>query len=193
MRGQRRRFVFQQIEGERVMRNSTIRDSLFMVALVGAVGFAGTATDASAATVGRNIVQLAAGICDANNPVNDQYLRRLPSGVKNASTTNISVVCSLWGDDYTAAAMTGAGVYFKNEKTTAGTVTCTLQAGIPYYGQLARTKSLTIAAGGYDFIPWSTADYGTGTNMQWVNLQCSVPAGWNIREVYVLYNENVGA
>jgi hypothetical protein len=157
------------------------------------VFLAGVATDATAATVDRTIMQLAPGVCGANNPVNDPSLRRLPTGLKNATTVNVSVVCNMWGDDATAAVMGYVFVYFKNEKTTSSSVTCTLSAGVPVYGQTTSTKSMTLAAGAVNFLAWNSADYGTDVNTQWVNLQCSVPAGWSMRELGVVYSENVGS
>jgi hypothetical protein len=171
------------------MNNRKLKTTLCSIALA---ALASVATNASAVTSQRVIMQLGPGSCGANNPANDQYLRRLPTGLKNATTTNISVVCSLWADDPSPAAMSFVGVFFKNEKATGSTVNCTLSAGTPYYGQIASTKSLYVAAGGTSQINWNTSDYGSGTDTQWVNVQCSVPAGWSMRELSYFYEEEVG-
>jgi hypothetical protein len=172
------------------MRKPSIRDSLRLFALVALLG---AATAAPAATADRSIVQLAAGICAANNPANEPSLRRLPSGLKNATTSNVSVVCAQWGDDDTAAAMASATIGFKNEKTSGYSVTCTLSAGTPLHGQVASTKSLYLAGGATGAITWTTADYGTGPDMQWLNAQCSLPGGWKMQEVGFAYAEDVDA
>jgi hypothetical protein len=172
------------------MRNSSIRTSL---TVAGVVLLAAGAATVSAATVSRTISQNAPGLCSANNPANQQYLRNLLGGLKNATTVSVSVVCSKVGDDQTVNAMNSAFVYFKNEKATSGTVTCTLAAGSPFYGQTNYTRSATIGGGGTGSIFWDTTDYGSSNHNQWVNIQCSLPAGWVMREVGSLFDENVGA
>jgi hypothetical protein len=172
------------------MRNSVVKNSLCLAVLV---VLAGAQTEASAATVARSVMQLAPGVCGANNPANDVNLRRLPVGLKNAGTVSVSVVCSQWGDDNNSQAMGAAYIYFRTEKTTPATVTCTLSAGTPFYGQVASTKSLTLAGPTTGALVWTEADYGSSADTQWANIQCSVPAGWLMRELVFSYAENVGA
>jgi hypothetical protein len=176
--------------GEIAMRNTAVKYSL---CLTGLVLLAGATTDASAATVGRTLSQLAPGLCNANNPANQDYLRNLLTGLKNATTVNVSVVCSKIGNDQATSAMSSVFVYFKNEKATSGTVSCTLAAGSPYWGQTNYTKSMTLAAGASNYIGWTVADYGSSTHNQWVNVQCSLPPGWNMQEVGSIFQEEVGA
>ena len=162
------------------MRYTTPRNALL---LAGLVVLTGTAVDASAAYVDRVLSQLAPGLCAANNPANEQYLRYLLSGLRNAGTANVSVVCSKVGDDLTGASMTQAYVYLLNNKATEGTATCTLASGSPYYGQVSYTKTVTVAAGLEGAAVWTTSDYGTSADNQWVNIQCSLPPGWTMQEV----------
>jgi hypothetical protein len=172
------------------MFNALIKILLF---LVGSLVLLGVSANAEATTVNRTILQLATGVCDANNPANDPNLRRLPNGLKNASAGSVSVVCSQWGDDNTASFMAYAVVWFKNEKAAGATVNCTLSAGTPFYGQTAITKSVYVAGGAEGSVTWDFNDYGFSSNMQWVNLQCSLPAGWSMRDIYFSYAEEVGA
>ena len=148
---------------------------------------------APAAVVTRDIVQLANGMCDANNPANEQYLRRLPTGLRNGGATPVSVVCSQWGDHYNAAAVKYVRVNFKNDKTVPTTVTCTLTMGTPMFGQVTSTKSEYASAGGGEAaIVWNTEDYGTDATSQWVNLQCSLPQAVTMREVFFRFDQDVG-
>ena len=148
---------------------------------------------AAAASTQRFIVQLASGLCGANNPANDSSLRRLPSGLKNAGSSNVSVVCSQWGDDFATAPAYTAYVYFRNDRSGSYKVTCTLTMGTPNYSQVASTQTITIAAGATGHLQWTTADYGSDNNMQWVNLQCSVPPAFSMREVGFGFEQEIGA
>jgi hypothetical protein len=155
---------------------------------------ASLASPAPAATQTRYIIQLAPGVCGANNPANDVSLRRLPTGLKNAGTSTVSVVCTLWGDDGTAAAATNVRVFFSNGKPTAATITCTLHMGLPVTFQTTSTKSANVA--GYSSnnqLSWGTTDYGSDANAQWATLQCSLPPGFTLAEFNVNYEENVGS
>jgi hypothetical protein len=172
-----------------MMHNTAIRKSFGLAILVALAGAASTAT---AATGSRFIWQLAPGVCGANNPANDVSLRRLPTGLKNASTGPVSVVCSMWGDDNNAVPMSVAYVYIKNEKTVGANMTCTMSAGTPYYGQVAITKTIYIAAGATSNFDWDGSDYGFSADIQWFNLQCSLPAGWSMRELQFGYSEDIG-
>ena len=146
----------------------------------------------TAVTQDRKILQVATGLCGSNNPVNDQYLRRLPSGIRNSGTVNISVVCSQWADENTVGPASQVFAYFRNDKAVAYNVTCTLSEGIPFYGQVTSTKTVSVPAAGSDFISWSTADYGSADKSKWTNLQCSLPQAFTIREIGMTYPENVG-
>jgi hypothetical protein len=155
---------------------------------------AAVAPSAPAATAPRGIIQLAPGICGANNPANDAQLRRQSYGLRNVGTTTISVVCTLWGDDYTVAAATSVRLFASNGKATQASMSCTLHMGLPVNGQTTSTKVLTIP--GYNSnsqLSWTTTDYGTSQDAQWVTLQCSLPPGFTIAEINMNYDENVGS
>jgi hypothetical protein len=147
---------------------------------------------ASAAVVTRDIVQLANGMCDANNPANEQYLRRLPTGLRNGGANTVSVVCAQWGDRYNAAAAKYVRVDFKSDKSVPTTITCTLTMGTPLFGQVTSTKSEYLAAGGETAIVWNTEDYGVDPSAQWVNLQCGIPQAVSMREVFYRFDQDVG-
>jgi hypothetical protein len=170
------------------MKTHGLLAGLATVALASAL----SPSPASAATSNRAITQLATGICGANNPANDVYLRRLPTGLKNAGANNISVVCSLWGDDGTAQAATSMWVYFRNDKNVAGKVYCTLAMGVPEYSQVVVTGSIIVPAASSASFYYDTDDYGTSIDKQWVNLQCSLPPGYSMREVAMMYDEDIG-
>jgi hypothetical protein len=169
----------------------THRRAALATLLCAGLGLAAADT-ATAVTTTRTVGQLANGLCGANNPANDPNLRRLPTGLKNAGTTTVSVVCAQWADDTTAAVANSVVVYFKNDKTVGANVSCTLSMGVPYYGQVASTRSVYVAAGGTANILWDADQYGTNANQQWVNLQCSVPSAFTMREIFFSYDEDVG-
>jgi hypothetical protein len=162
---------------------------LAVAALVAAVA----SPPSSAMTATRNIVQVGSGLCAANNPTNNTSLRRLPQGLRNVGSVNVSVVCSLWGDDATAAAASAVAVYLRNEKTDGTHVTCTLTMGTPFYTQSASTKTTDLPGADGSQLEWSTADYGTDGDKQWVNLQCSLPPGIVIEEIHMAYAEDIGS
>jgi hypothetical protein len=157
-----------------------------------ALGLALASTPASATLSTRSIMQQASGICGANNPANDVYLRRLPTGLKSAGASNISVVCSLWGDDGSTQAASAAWVYIKNEKAVGANVYCTLAMGVPEYSQVTVTRTVYVPAGATSAVFWDTTAYGTSIDKQWVNLQCALPPGWSMTEIGMTYDENVG-
>jgi hypothetical protein len=146
----------------------------------------------SAATVQRVIGQLANGLCGANNPANDPSLRRLLTGLRNVGTSNVSVVCSQWGDDYSTLAATSTVVYLRNDKATGANATCILAMGTPFHGQVTVTKTIYVAAGVAVPLSWTTVDYGTNVDMQFINLQCSLPPGFTMQEIGLQYDENIG-
>jgi hypothetical protein len=148
---------------------------------------------ASATTAPRNIVQVGSGLCAANNPANNTSLRRLPQGLRNVGSVNVSVVCALWGDDATAAAASAVAVYLRNEKSEGTHVTCTLTMGTANYTQVATTKTTDLPGADGSQLEWGTADYGSNADKQWVNLQCSLPPGIVIEEVHMAYAEEVGS
>ena len=148
---------------------------------------------AVAATTSRGITQVASGSCGANNPANDANLRRLPTGLRNVGTTAISVVCTQWGDEYGSTSPIYVYVFFRNEKTTTISVSCTLSQGIPYYGQVSTTRSISLGGGVVSSIQWDDAQYGTSWQQMAANLQGSLPPGVTMREIGFAYNENIGA
>jgi hypothetical protein len=168
-----------------------MRTSLLIPCVATLVAVLAPAT-VDAATTQRSILQMAPGLCGANNPANDPYLRRLTNGLKNGGTTTVSVVCSLWGDSTATSYASMAYVYFKNDKTTGVNVNCTLSMGRPRDAQTAITRSTYVAAGAVASTVWTNADYGNDANKQWVNLQCSLPSGVVIREIGADMHEEIG-
>jgi hypothetical protein len=149
--------------------------------------------NASAFTLAtRTILEQAVGLCGANNPANDQYLRRLVTGLKNAGTSNVSVVCSQWGDDANAQAAQLAFANIRNDKPTGMNVYCTLTMGQPGYSQVAITKGIYVPANTTSTVSWNTSNYGTNEEQQWVNLQCALPPGYALREIGYVYDEDIG-
>jgi hypothetical protein len=140
----------------------------------------------------RSVIQMAPGICGANNPANDTSLRRLSSGLRNTGTVTVSVVCTLWGDDSSPEAAVAANVYVRNDRASGANFTCTLTHGIPVYGQTTSTKTVYVAANSGGVLSWTPTDYGTGTNQQWVMVQCSLPQAMTIQEITSAYYEDVG-
>ena len=163
-----------------------------LLAAVAAVLLLAPAPGMGAASKTRTVMQLANGLCGANNPANDPKLRRLTSGLRNTDPANVSVVCSQWGDDATGSASSFVFVYFRNDKAVSASVSCTLTMGVPSYTTTTSTKSLSLAAGASNFIGWNTSDYGSDLNAQWVNLQCSVPQSFTMREIGFNIEEYVG-
>jgi hypothetical protein len=141
----------------------------------------------------RTVIQLATGLCGANNPANEPKLRRLPSGIRNTDPANVSVVCSQWGDDAAISGSSYVFVYFKNDKAVNYTIACTLTMGVPSYTTTVVTKSVIVTAGTDNFIGFSPSDYGSDTNAQWVNLQCSLPQAFTMREIGFNTEENIGS
>jgi hypothetical protein len=39
---------------------------------------------------------------------------------------------------------------------------------------------------------WDETDFGTMADKQWVNLQCSLPQAFTLREIGYTYNEDIG-
>ena len=105
------------------------------------------------------------------------------SYIWNTGSTNQYISCMLpdWnllvGGDVTYLSFNWAS------SGTAGTVTCTVQAGGFYYGAnqiaSANTKSLTLAASSWGFMTFNTP-LAMGTNYHNLNVSCNVPAGFKL-------------
>lgn len=153
---------------------------------------AGIPQHASAATRERLLMQNAPGICDAVNPVSDTKLTRYSIGLRNISTSGVSIGCSMLGDENAAGPASQVFIYFKNHAASARSVSCTL-ATTPYWGVSYSTKTLVLPAGVDDFIDWAPGDYPSNDHSMVMNLTCTLPPGVSAREIATRYNEDVGA
>jgi hypothetical protein len=144
-----------------------------------------------AATQQRLVLTIGSGICSANNPANEPNLRYLTTGVKNAGSTTISMVCAEWGDRLAGAAPTSVYVIVANDRLSTVGVSCTLSQGTFAAGQVAVTKSVSIGAAAFETLTWTQSDYGASQNQQPLNLQCSLPPAGVLRDIGYYYDEPV--
>jgi hypothetical protein len=153
------------------------------------VGIAAGLPSAGAATTSE-LRQLAPGVCSANNPANDPALRLLPaSGLRNAGTQNVSVVCAVAGNAAAGNAITWIQVRVRNDRTADYPMTCTLWLGVPG-NNVASTQAATVSAGSDGQFFWDGTQYGNDALKQAVNLQCSLPQGFTLMDIGVRVTAN---
>jgi hypothetical protein len=149
-----------------------------------AIGLAAALPAARAATT-TETRQLAPGVCSANNPANDASLRLLPaSGLRNAGTQNVSVVCSFAGNAAAGNAITWIQVRVRNDRAVEYPVTCTLWLGVPG-NNVASTQAQTLTANSDGQFFWDGTQYGSDALKQAVNLQCSLPQSFTLMDIGV--------
>lgn len=136
-------------------------------------------------------VQLASSICHPINPAKDEVLRRNLNGLRNNDVVNVSVSCTLQGDEMSPG-LTNVFVYFRNTAGDSRTVGCSLVTGIPFYGQSTFSKSFVMTPGLQAAHFWEpTTDFPAGT--KYANLQCAIPPGVVMSEIGLYDLVDVGA
>lgn len=126
--------------------------------------------------------------CHGALPSFEGSLRKRPRGYANEGASAAFLSCGVpaeAGADRTSVVT----VEFRNEGSTAQTVSCTAvdAQSTPTFS----TKSVFISPGGANMIQWRAADNG-GVAFRYPAVSCGLPTGFVLQFVNRTYTENVG-
>ena len=153
------------------------------------------APDASALIATRQNLIQAPGACVPFAPT--QNIRYTAVGLKNIGSSTFYVSCNVMTEyfDDSAEGISRVELQVANNGDSPFTITCTLRTG--YSNGPSTTTggsypdSRSVSAGGTTFFQWNSPDathlFGTA------NITCTVPANAELRYVYVIQREDVGA
>lgn len=170
-----------------------MRYSLF-AALAVTIAASFAVPEANAADVLRSRAhrQMGAGSCEPFVPTTQ--VRYNASGLRNAGTSSIYVVCSLLGpESNNGEGVSELGVTMRNTSTVAQTATCSARA---YHNgaQLASSKTKTAAPGEAISLNWFSSEFGISDldRLGVPSFTCAVGPGMTLESTQMLYQELVG-
>lgn len=158
----------------------------------GVLALATVVADPADAAVGdRYFTFAASGVCAVNNPDFDASVRRRATEFRNAGSETVVVSCGLVTDDYpTLGSLAQVAVHVTNHRAATAAIGCTLTGGTSQEIQVSNKKTQSVAAGATAAIFWNSTHYGT--SRQHASISCSLPAGWSVNELTVVYTEDIG-
>ncbi len=164
-----------------------IAPSLCAIAL--SIATAAMPAPAAAAVASRTESLKPLNACHGALPSFEGAMRKRPRGFINEGAQTAFLSCGFpaeAGADRTTEIL----VAFRNEGSDTQTVNCTAvdERVVPIFS----TKTISIAAGGTEFLRWSAAD-NEGFNFRSPAVSCSLPSGMLLSLVYRKYSEDVGA
>lgn len=171
----------------------------FVLALGTAAACAAISTPATAATVAREDLTLAAGACQPS--VSTTAFRAYGTSVRNVGSTNIYVTCALPADPYGGSNGGNTLVYMRvaNVNGTARAMNCTMVAGYTTDTTVGSTtqgsfaKSTTVSANSYNGLEWDPATLlGSGMLFANVAVTCLLQPYTEIKYIGRQYTVEIG-
>ncbi|MEN1971505.1 hypothetical protein WCE34_04030 [Luteimonas sp. MJ204] len=151
-----------------------------------------TAGTASADTIDRSRVVMAAAACQSALPVFDGVVRKRPLAVQNEGDTRTFITCGLEGVGLAAPHFSSLRVTLINNSAVAAPVSCTLVDGDRYLlYPIYLTRSVSMPANiDHATLTWSASERG----IDFANpaFSCSLPPGVGIKTVEQDYKEDIG-
>jgi hypothetical protein len=155
---------------------------------------AAAANTASAATIERTRVVMAAASCQSALPVFDGVVRKRPLAVQNEGSTATFITCGLEGTAFAEPHSEVIGVALTNNSDADATVSCTLVDGgnnianpiyLPISGLVPANSPTTV-------FEWSASDNEDGAFI-YPAISCRLPPGTGIKAVLQIYQEEIGS
>jgi hypothetical protein len=177
-------------QGRSTMRHTVVFSSLAILALG-----AGMSGSADAVTQSRIIRSQGGTACALSIPTTDTKVRPKAIGFRNEGTAAAFVICGYPLPDGT---LTSFNINFMTLDSVNHTVNCTAVDGPPW-SPVYSSKSVDT---GTDpnftvTLSWSAADFGgtAGNDLPngYFSVTCTLPGQALVSNVYVYYNEDVGA
>lgn len=173
------------------MRNSIPFTSLAILAF-GAV----TSPSAGAVTQARTVRAQGGTACQLSIPTTDTKVRPKSVGFRNEGTTNAFIIC---GYPLPNGALTTFSMNFMSLDSAVHSVQCTAMNGNAFSSPTYSVKNTDTPnnTSGANAVSWTAADFGgtAGNDMNtgYMSVTCLLPPQTSIPNVFVNYNEDVGA
>ena len=153
---------------------------------------AGLSSPAQAVTQARTIRAQGGVACQLSIPTTDTKVRPKAIGFRNEGTINAFTIC---GYPIPDGYLTAFSMNFESIDGADRSFNCTAANGASFTPPTYSVKTVT-TSGGIGSLSWNASDFGgTAGNdfLGYMSVTCILPGQMSIPNVYVSYNEDVGA
>jgi len=167
------------------------QSNAFSVLAMLTIGIA-TTLPAQAVTQSRTIRAQGGVACQLSIPTTDTKVRPKAIGFRNEGTTNAFTICGYPMPD---GMLTQFNINFESIDGIDRSFNCTAANGASFTPPTYSVKTVTTSAG-FGSLVWDASDFGGTAGSDFVgymSVTCILPGQMSIPNVYVYYNEDVGA